>query len=325
MRIGNTKLANSIVKRLQPKFLELKDSEGNTYIERNVTNKEFDLFMYLALRQDPFGKVEGIYYKDLMIEIDVCKQTFYDTLNGLERKQYIKVSKFNADYFDVQILNNKFADKKDDEKGYININRAFLHSWSFKRLKVNEKKIILWLLMSYKPSTGLKIYPQKIAKMLDLKTKSMTLIYNYIENIKEFFPYSRIKGEKGDLVYFHKGNDTIIYKTQKTDREQYLEHKIKHICRIFKISYTMKDLKDLIILIGQYAAKGIGKVFSIISDVLIKKRSIEPKLINSYLSDSYKNKKELTLEDWKKRITAKKKLIELIKDNNIDLSTVNLS
>lgn len=274
VRIGSTKLANSIVERM------MKD---------NLTPTEIDLLLYLALRQDVFGKVDGIYFKDVCLELGIVKQTFYNALYGLSLKEYIRIVDLKADYWNVVILNNVFRTEQDDRKGYVNINKDFLFSWEFKRLKANEKKLCLKLLSIYKPEHGLQVYPETIAAWLGIKSKSMAVIYSYCDSIMRFFPNTRIDGKKGNLVLFYKHTYHDTTYRNMTEREHFFTHKITHICRVYRICYTIKDLKDLIILLVQYAKKGIGKICSIISDVLIKKRCIEPRLINFLLSSREEN------------------------------------
>jgi hypothetical protein len=282
VRIGNGKLSNEILDKL------MKDK---------VSSTEIDLLLYLALRQDAFGNVDGVYYKDTYINLLVSKQSFYNAKDGLCDKGYILDKDVNADYFNFRILNNKFTNKADDKKGYLNINEDFLFSAEFKKLKANEKKLCLKLLQIYQmPSTqqyGLPVYPETIASWLGIKSKSMAIIYNYCENISQFFPNDRKDGKEGTLIQFLPKAFQVRTYQNKSIREHYLEHKIKHICRIYRVSYTIRDIKDLIILLAQYAKKGIGKLYSIICDVLIQKRSIEPRLINFLINLSDKEKKAL--------------------------------
>lgn len=291
MRIGNCKLSYSITEKIMPKTIIVTDEKGEQLEKNNVTANEIDLLISLSLRQDPRGKVEGIHYKDMQLEIGFkSEQTFYNILRGLEEKGYIKINYYvNSCFWEITILENIFMNKEDDQKGYFNINRAFLYTPEFKKLKANEKKICIKLAITYQESNcekyGLKIYPKTIANWIGIKTVS--LVYRYLDNIAQFFPFSFTAGKEGTLIHFLPNNLKPFISTKNTEREHFLLHKIKHFCRVYKIAYTLKDLNDLIILMGQYASKGIGKLFGTICDVLIKKRSIEPKLINSILSGNY--------------------------------------
>ena len=110
-----------------------------------------------------------------------------------------------------------------------------------------------------------KIYPSTIGSWIGVK--SVSLIFTYIENIKMFFPVERKTAIKKDILYFT--CNIIAFKTiEKSEKEHHLTHKIKYICRKLKIAYTIKDINDLIILIGQYANIGLSKVYSIINNVI---------------------------------------------------------
>lgn len=288
MRIGSCKLSYEIISKLMMPSIIIMDEDGVINEIPNVNSTEIDLLIYFSLKQDTWGKVEGIYYKEAMLDLGLtCKQSFYNALSGLELKGYIHINYQRKDSFwGCTILNNIFNGADDDKLGYFKTNRQFLHTHKFRSLKANEKKICIRLALSYQDDNynkfGLQIYPKTVASWIGLK--STHLIYGYMENIKEFFPYSRRPGFEGDLLYFEKGIFTPFEQTQKSERDHYLTHKIKHFCSAYKIAYTLTDLKDLIILMGQYAHKGIGKLMGTICHVLISKRSIEPKLINSILS-----------------------------------------
>lgn len=290
MRIANCKLSYQIINRIMQPKIPLNDPSGNTIEVNNITGTELDLLVFMSIRQNPWGKVTGIYYKDACLELGYsCKQTFYNAIHGLEYKEYIAINyNIHDEYWECTILNNVFDNDEDDKKGYFNTNRAFLHSPEFRNLKLNEKKICIYLAMSYQESHwkqyGLKIYPETIAKKIGLITTS--LVYSYMENINKFFPNKREKSNSnGEIFVLPKGNFIPFDCKQKTEREHFLTHKFTYFCRIFKISYTLKDLKDLIILIGQYAVVGIGILYGTICDVLLRYRSIQPALINRLLSE----------------------------------------
>lgn len=288
MKTGNCKLSHKIIDRIMHPTVFVEDENGNISEINNIEGHEFNLLFSLSLKQNCFGQVKGIHYKNMKLEIGFrSKQTYYNILNNLQLKGYIRIdNRRNDGYWDCTILNNVFNGEEDYKKGYFNTNRAFLHSPEFRRLSTNEKKLCIKLAMCYQEEHcekyGLQIYPETMAKWIGLKTTS--LIYRYMENISKFFPNERREGIQGELIYFPKGNKVPFTTTNKTEREHYLTHKIKCFCHDFKIAYTLKDLKDLIILMGQYASKGIGKLYGTICDVLISKRSIEPALINSLLS-----------------------------------------
>lgn len=268
--------------------LHIKDFDEQIIEVNNITSNELDLLLYMSLRQDPWGKVIGLYYKDVVL--DLCfssKQSFYNSLYGLEDKGYIKINYDRKDeYWECIILDNIFLDSKDDNKGYFNTNRDFLHTPEFRSLSLNEKKICIKLAIQYHEQHcegfGMSIYPKTVSKWIGVK--STALIYKYIENISAFFPSVIKKGTLGNMFHFGNHNYVPFIKADASEREHHLLHKLKYFCRSYSIAYTIKDLKDLIVLIGQYAAKGPGRLYGTICNVLLSKRSIEPALINSLLS-----------------------------------------
>lgn len=272
---------------MQP-VLTISDEFGNEKEINNITSSELDLLLYLSLRQDSWGKVVGVHYKDVMLKLGFrSKQTFYNAIHGLEEKNYIQINYRTLNkYWECTILGNIFQNEEDDKEGYFNTNREFLFTRAFRDLKVNEKKICIKLSISYQndhfDKYGLQVYPATIANWIGLK--SVSLVYRYMENICDFFPSIRKDGIQGELFYLPKGNLTPFRTTRYSERENHLTHKLKYFCSTFRIAYTLKDLRDLIVLMAQYAKKGIGKVYGTICDVLLSKRSIEPKLINSILS-----------------------------------------
>lgn len=293
MRIANNKLSYDIIDKLMLPVLTTIDEHGDIHETSNVTSHEIDLLLYLSLRQNAFGIVSGIHYKEAMIDLGLRmnqKQTFYNSLYGLEEKGYIRINYQRKDvYWEIQILENIFQNDDDDQKGYFNTNREFLFTKAFRELKANEKKLCIKFTISYTEknfeSYGFSIYPETVAKWIGLK--SVSLVYRYMESIEQFFPNIRKDGIDGELFYLPKGNYTPFRNTKSTERENHLTHKLKHFCSVHRVAYTIQDIKDLIILMGQYASKGLGKLYGTICDVLLSKRSIEPKLINSLLSGKF--------------------------------------
>jgi len=255
----------------------------------NLSGDQLDLLIYLSVRQNPWGNVRGLYYKDVCLDLGfVHKASFYNALHGLERKGYIKINYMVSDDWECTIIDNIFDKDEDDKKGYFSTNRAFLHTPDFRKLKVNEKKICIYLATAYQEQNfkehGLKIYPETIAKKIGIK--STFLVYGYMENINKFFPNKReVSKSHKEIFVLSPGNFIPFDSKGKSERELFLTHKIKHFCRRFKICYTISDLKDLIILIGQYAQIGLGQLYGTICDVLLGYRSIEPPLINKLLSN----------------------------------------
>ncbi len=291
MRTTNNKLGYHIINKIMSPKIIIPTQDGTDIEISNITDIELDLLLYLSTRQNAFGSIEGIYYKDLMLELNCSKQSFYNAFYGLETKGYIQIDYSGCNKnWKCTILNNIFLNEKDDEKGYFNTNRPFLYSTEFKELTLNEKKLCILLTIkmakAYQNHKPFDVYPLTIASWLGID--SISTIYKYCNNIEKFFPNIRVKGIKGEKIVFT-SKCYIPFQLpdeEHTERMNFLTHKIKYFCKMYDISYTIKDVQDLIVLMGQYASKGVGKLFSIICDILISKRRIEPALINSLLNQS---------------------------------------
>lgn len=279
LRLTNNKLSKNIIEKIMKPSLFLNNSEIP-----NVTKIELLLLLYISTIQDALGSVQGVSYKEICLKLNISKASFYNAIYGLEVKEYIKINYINKDkgFWNCRILDNVFLSDADDKQGYFNTNKAFLNTPEFKNLKVNEMKLCIKLILSYSQKMGLNIYPKNICKWLGIK--SVTLAYSYVENISYLFSYKTKKGIQGDLICFLPGNTSIEEANANSERENFLYHKIKYICSKSKICYTLKDIKDLIILFGQYANAGFGKIYTVISYVLNKHRIIKPKLINFLLT-----------------------------------------
>lgn len=288
-RITNNKLSKTIIDRLMLEKISIIEN-GQTKEITNITSIELDLLLYMSKIQNEFGHLEGLYYREACLAIHCCKQSFYNAMFNLKRKGYILINDMykQIKYWNCTIIDNIFLNEKDDRKEYFNTNKKFLYSKEFMSLKVNEKKLCIKLAMNIAKDNAKKennkhydIYPQTVCNWVGIK--STTLAWDYINNISAIFPNSIKKGVKGDMISFAADNMIIELNNSKSERETFLNHKLKYICNIYKISYTIDEIKELVILTAQYAKVGANKLYSVITHVLLTKHSIEPKLINHLL------------------------------------------
>lgn len=82
----------------------------------NLTNKEVDFLLYIAHYQDDYGRIRGIYYRDVCRACDMCKQTFYDVLRSLQQKSIITYVRADQDY-NITILDNDFPTRAHMKRG----------------------------------------------------------------------------------------------------------------------------------------------------------------------------------------------------------------
>ena len=154
----------------------------------NLSGDMIDVFLYLIRLQSAEGYVSAIRYNDVSTTVGMSYTSFYNCINGLEKNGFIQVlNRHKKHGWDIFIVDNDFVTDKDDEKGYVKINKDFIYSEEFYKLRANEK--IIALRISSYTTDGYKFY-------LDLNTELTTrwtgitnkqLIRSYIENLRVFF------------------------------------------------------------------------------------------------------------------------------------------
>lgn len=265
MRYGSAKISAEIINKL---------------IADNTTGNETSVLIWLALYQDEYGRVFNVKYKDVCKDMAISSQGYYDCINGLEQKGYIRV--INRSYsagWDIEILNNMFVTKQDDKKRYLNINRGIFFSGKFLNLRANEKKIIMRILLEYKADRNYFANIRKIGAWIGID--NIQLLRSYINKIKEFFKIGHKNGDKkSDVIIFQRCNAEVERPAGgKSIFYHYTKLKLKAMLRRFKVNYTDEEMDNLIILVNQYKEH-----FNILSQVIIdtveKKKSVQPKYIN---------------------------------------------
>jgi len=246
-------------------------------LDQATAPTEIDFILYLSKIQNEFGNIRNLHYADVCLYLNISKQTFYNIKNSLESKKIIRVDWTNQINWNITLLDNQFINYNDYKQGYINTNKDFLYTPEFKNLKLQEKKLVLKLLKVSRADATFKISIPKLKEWLGTDNKN--LIVSYINNISKFF----------DITV---SNDNVLYifklslksnVAEKTEKENYLLYAITTYCRMHKISYTIDDLKDLVIMFGQYKNK-LNKLIQAIIDTCLHYHCIIPKLINSIVS-----------------------------------------
>lgn len=272
MRYGSCKINSSLIDKL--------------LCDKKISGKEIDVLLWIALRQDEFGRTFNIKYYEVCQDTKISNQEFYNCIEGLEKKNIIRlIHRSYAHGWDIEILDNVFSTPYDDKKRYLNINRDILFSDSFLKLRANEKKLCLKLLLIY---NNLKDYYLNIEKISEwLQIKNMQLIRSYINSLKRFFNIrTKTKPIKDKNILIIEKHNSIINSAKHTIFYHFIRYKLIGFLRRFKIKYD-EVLDDLIILINQYKEHE-QLLYSIMIDTIKEKGSIEPKLINSIVSNKIK-------------------------------------
>lgn len=274
MRFGNGKLNAEIIN----KIIETK----------SITGKQIDVLLWLAIRQDEFGRIFYVKYNEVSNDLNICNQEYYNCINSLEKHNIIRIiNRHYVNGWDIEILNNIYISENDDKKRYLNINRNFLYTQIFRTLKANEKKLVLKILLSIKLEKSFFLNFKNIKLWLGITNKQ--LINSYIKKLKSLKDIFDIKISKKSW------KKTIIIKKIFQDSPykyesiayHFLYNKIKQLCRLYKVKYTLETLKDTIILFVQYK-KHYTLISNVFSDTIIKNHELSPKLINYIVSSKIK-------------------------------------
>lgn len=268
-------LCNTLRKEFQK--MKIKNNILENLI--GLTECEWKLFEYLVRRQDEKGFIYGVHNKSVCQQMKMSKQSFYNSLRGLAKKNIItyvpgttikytpkRSTPNNIDDntvdewdglqpvsidFNVTIINNDFSYEGAYSEGYISIQRKMYKSNEFKKLKPNEKFLVFWLshitnenTQSYKRK--LKEFYAQYSKMLNVSKRA---IHSYIENIKDFFNISLKRG-----ILYIKYNSKMFKKDSnqntKTNSNYNFVEALARQMRIKKAS--QKQIRDTANLMKQY-------------------------------------------------------------------------
>lgn len=268
-------LCNTLRKEFQK--MKIKNNILENLI--GLTECEWKLFEYLVRRQDEKGFIYGVHNKSVCQQMKMSKQSFYNSLRGLAKKNIItyvpgttikytpkRSTPNNIDDntvdewdglqpvsidFNVTIINNDFSYEGAYSEGYISIQRKMYKSNEFKKLKPNEKFLVFWL--SHITNENTQSYKRKIkefyaqySKMLNVSKRA---IHSYIENIKDFFNISLKRG-----ILYIKYNSKMFKKDSnqntKTNSNYNFVEALARQMRIKKAS--QKQIRDTANLMKQY-------------------------------------------------------------------------
>ena len=272
MRLTSAKISSTIINRI------INDT--------SISSKEIDVLLWISLRQNQFGLVSNVKYYDICNDINISNQEFYNSIYNLVAYKYITVISRSRKYgWDIKILNNIFLDEDDDKQRYLTINRKFLYEESFLRLRSNEKKLILKIIIEKNPSKKFFLNFETIKKWISIDNSQ--LIKSYIRSLKKFFNLHISKNNKTKSVTIII-NETPLINLDFSDKSQIKYHylyKVYSICRNMKIkNRSEKNLLDVVILIQQYAKYiPLTSIWNTIINSFEEKNSIEPKYINILL------------------------------------------
>lgn len=232
-----------------------------------LTNKEISFFMEIAQYQDDCGRIEGIYYRNICKDVQMCKQTFYSTLRSLKKKGFITYEReISGSDYNIQILDNDFSYPESYREGYINVSRKVFHTRPFRQLKGQEKLLLLqFMKITHSSSSSYQIGTDKFYnKYMQLMGVTKRVLRGYLHSLKKFFAIGVKEGK-----YFISYLRSVFHeRTERSETDTYMGHMVGVSCRRAKIKRLSRETqKDLISLLKQYRqeAREQGKdIFKII-------------------------------------------------------------
>lgn len=226
---------------------------------KNLTSTEMDFLLYIARKQDRSGRVFGVHNQDVCKHTGMCKQSFYTSMRGLERKGVISITRSSEIDYDIRIRDNEFPEQESFKEGYINLQRSVFHKKQFKKLKAREKWLLMYFLhITHENSSSYRIGTKTFyKKFMELLGVTKRVIRSYLHHMRSFFSVGIVKGNYY-ITYRHSVfSPTDPVGTEQAEHENFVSavarrNKIRKICR--------KDLEETAELIKQYrqTAKMLG-------------------------------------------------------------------
>lgn len=242
--------------------MKIKYALLKTWSDSKLTNMEIIFLLYIARFQDEYGRVMGIYYRDVCAACGMSIQTFYDVLYSLAEKGIITYTRVNDDY-DITILDNDFSYKGSYEEGYINVSRSVFDSKSFRSLRAKEKLLFMFFMkVTHENGKSYQIGTDKFyEKYTTLLGVTKNILRTYLHSLRKFFSIGRKEG-KYFITYL-----ASVFKPRRpvSETDQFLGHIVKADCRRNKIKeIEAESIGDTIQLVKQYRKEARDRGFDIL-------------------------------------------------------------
>lgn len=231
----------------------------------NLKKTEWNLFMYVCRFQNDWGLVEGVYYRDVVKNTGMCKQSFYNALAGLQGKGIISYQKNSEIDYDIRILGNEFPTKESFKQGYIALNRKIFRKVRFLTLKSKEKFLVLeFLKITHENATSYNMikenFTEKYCRMLGV---TLRVLRSYLHPLRMLFSIG-IKNGKYYITYLH---NVFADRNNRSEELQHFDHLVKKQCQRQQTRYDKQAIEDTAKLIQQYRqnAGGTKEMLSVLS------------------------------------------------------------
>lgn len=228
----------------------------------NLTRSEMDLLLYIATKQDLSGFVPGVHNQDVVRTTGMCKQSFYTSMRGLEKKGLIRIFRATNFDYDITILDNDFSYEGAFHEGYVNLQRKVFHTKKFRSLKAREKFMLMYFLkITHENSSsyriGTQMFYNKFAATLRVTKR---VVRYYLHALRDFFSVG-IKNGIYYITYRHSVFQSVIdVGTEAMEHENF----IQVCCRRNRIRRaSSKQIQDTARLIKQYRKEAERQRYSI--------------------------------------------------------------
>jgi len=188
-------------------------------MRKGLTKKQMTTLLFLEQVKDDFGMIVNVHWKEIAQKADMVAQSFYNSIRGLEREGFIKVTKSDASgkvnnfgYHTIQILVQTAHNLRDITNGtvpeiisgkasleeinnywksagqYLNLKEySLINTEVFRKLTVNAQLIVLDLLLSHSNSMNSGTYARwHISLSLAKAAKDLGFVWEH--------------GKKGEVV-----------------------------------------------------------------------------------------------------------------------------
>jgi hypothetical protein len=152
-----------------------------------LTTKEMDIVLYVAIHQDDQGRLLDTYYRDICNAYHMCGQSFYSSLSALQDKGIVVYERKNQ-IFSIKLLDNDFSSEKSYQEGYIDLSDNIYRSCEFNYLTAKEKVLFFHLMkqtdMNSKYQIQIEMFFEEYSKLLHIQERTLK---NYLYSMHTFY------------------------------------------------------------------------------------------------------------------------------------------
>ena len=176
---GSYKLSEEYILRL----VSNEDINRSGFV--GISNYELLAILHFSHICDSEGKIEDFKTLDLC-EITGCsRRAAYHIMDNLSAKGFIEAS--GSDWYgrrNLFLTKNSFRNKQPGTYRYLNTNYTFFNYRHpdykrFKKLSLNAKKLLIYLLFQYSPKYGYRVSIDTLVSVINVQKKRLVLSYIY--------------------------------------------------------------------------------------------------------------------------------------------------